>query len=151
MNIIPPEEEDTRPFTVEEIAALDNADKEPEVPLWKKYPYLTEPFAHFPPSKPVVYNPQVDDDEEEHYEHDTDDIKLAKKMWKAANPNDTLKHQQKLYDDGHINELPWEKLVVRDDAAEEALKWAEEQAEKKRMISWMEREGSQQIKKSKEE
>lgn len=150
MNIIPPKEEDTRPFTEEEITALDSVDKEPEVSLLEKYPYLTEPFAHFPTATPVVYNPSADD-EEDHYENDTDDIKLAKKMWKAANPNDTLKHQQKLYDDGHIKELPWEKLVAKDDAAEEALKWAEEQAEKKRMISWMEREGSQQIKKSKEE
>ena len=36
--------------------------------------------------------------------------KLAKKIWKAQNPEDTLKHQEFLYDKGVINELPWEQL-----------------------------------------
>jgi len=152
MSIIPPKEEDTRPFTEEEIAALNSRDEEPEVSLLEKYPYLTEPFTHFPTSKPVVYIPPVtEEDHDEYDELDTEEIKMAKKLWKAANPNDTLKHQKKLLRDGHITELPWEKLIIKDEAAREALKWAEEQAEKKRMISWMEREGSQQIKKSKEE
>jgi hypothetical protein len=93
----------------------------------------------------------MDEDDEDHEENETVELKAAKTLWKSENSHDSLKHQRKLFEEGVISELPWEKFLVKDDAAEEALKWAEEQAEKKRMISWMEREGSQQIKKSKEE
>lgn len=149
MSIVPPNETEIRPFTQQEIDALNGVI---ENPAPKSYPYLTEPFVHFPPGPPVVYTPpQIEEDEDEDDENDTVELKEAKKQWKAENPKDSLKHQRKLLDEGVISELPWEKDIIKDAAAEEALKWAEEQAEKKRMISWMEREGSQQIKKSKEE
>ncbi len=151
MSIIPPLDEATRPFTEAEIVALNAADEETK-PAPVKQVYLQQPFTHFPPGPPVVYTPpQMDEDDEDHEENETVELKTAKKLWKSENPHDSLKHQRKLFEEGAISELPWEKFLVKDDAAEEALKWAEEQAEKKRMISWMEREGSQQIKKSKEE
>jgi peptidoglycan hydrolase-like protein with peptidoglycan-binding domain len=78
--------------------------------------------------------------------------KAAMHRWKEENPTDSLKYQRKLLDKGVITELPWDIYVDSDTAAEEALKWAEEQASKKKeVISWMEREQGQQIKKSKEQ
>lgn len=153
MSILPPDDIEIRPFTQEEIDALDSVDTDVAKSVPKSYPYLTEPFVHFPPSKPVVYNlqPADEDDEDVEDENETVELKTAKTLWKSENSHDSLKHQRKLFEEGVISELPWEKFLVKDDAANEALKWAEEQAEKKRMISWMEREGSQQIKKSKEE
>lgn len=37
--------------------------------------------------------------------------KEAMKNWKASNPDDTIKHQRRLLDQGLIPELPWTKLV----------------------------------------
>jgi len=34
--------------------------------------------------------------------------KVIVKTWKSENPNDTLKHQRRLLEEGVINELPWE-------------------------------------------
>jgi hypothetical protein len=34
--------------------------------------------------------------------------KAAIRAWKTANPEDTIKHQRSLYDDGKIDKLPWE-------------------------------------------
>jgi hypothetical protein len=41
-------------------------------------------------------------------EDDDDPEKAAIRAWKAANPDDTIKHQRQLYDAGRINHLPWE-------------------------------------------
>lgn len=45
--------------------------------------------------------PPVDDEED-------DAEKAAIRAWKTANPDDTIKHQRSLYDDGKIDKLPWE-------------------------------------------
>jgi hypothetical protein len=37
-----------------------------------------------------------------------DDLKEAIRNWKAANPDDSLKHQRRLLQSGAISELPWE-------------------------------------------
>jgi len=40
---------------------------------------------------------------------DEDDAeKAAIRAWKTANPDDTIKHQRSLYDNGKIDKLPWE-------------------------------------------
>jgi hypothetical protein len=52
MSIVPPREEDTRPFTEEEIAALDK-DTDPELSFLDKHPYLLKPFKHFENTKPM--------------------------------------------------------------------------------------------------
>jgi hypothetical protein len=55
MAIVPPKEQDTRPFTKQEVAALD---KDPHPPGWmfdiSKHKYLTEPFVHFKNLVPMV-------------------------------------------------------------------------------------------------
>jgi len=63
--------------------------------------------------------------------------KQAMKLWKAENPENSVKHQRMLLERGLINDLPWEEYLRAkpdfsdDEAAEEAAKWAQEQLEKK--------------------
>ena len=100
---------------------------------------------------------------EEHEEDENlDDLeeseKLAIKQWKAEHPELTVKHQRKMLEENLITELPWEQYLKakadfseEDEAAEEAAKWAQEQLDlKKKEVTWMERVGNQQIKKTKE-
>ena len=44
--------------------------------------------------------------------------KIAKKVWKTQNPNDTLKRQEAMLEKGVIDELPWESLAARIDEEE---------------------------------
>lgn len=63
--------------------------------------------------------------------------KAAMRMWKAENPDSSLKHQRMLLERGLIEKLPWEDYLKPhadfsdDEAAEEAAKWAQEQLEKR--------------------
>ena len=41
-------------------------------------------------------------------EPEDDAEKAAIREWKTANPDDTIKHQRQLYDNGKIDHLPWE-------------------------------------------
>jgi len=45
-------------------------------------------------------------------EHETAEIKEAMRLWKEQNPNDTLKHQRHLLEQGKITKLPWMDLVA---------------------------------------
>ena len=45
-------------------------------------------------------------------DNETPEIKEAMRRWKEANPNDTLKHQRILLDQGKIQELPWMQLIA---------------------------------------
>jgi hypothetical protein len=91
----------------------------------------------------------------------TDDVRIAMSQWKADHPNDSLKHQRLLLQRGIIKKLPWDDYLspVADEeheAAVEAAKWAQEQLDKndpskKKITTWMERVGNQQIKRTKEE
>jgi len=49
---------------------------------------------------------------EELGDDDDDEIKVAVKKWKAANPDDTIKNQRYKYMRGEIAELPWMGLVA---------------------------------------
>lgn len=40
--------------------------------------------------------------------HEDDPLKEAKRAWKLANPNKTLKKYERLYELGHIKQFPWE-------------------------------------------
>ena len=99
-----------------------------------------------------------DSDEEELEKEKSNRNKIAMQAWKADNPNDSLKHQRLLFEQGLIDQLPWEEYLKAEadyydnEAAIEAAKWAQEQIEetKKKEISWIEKEGTQQIRKTKE-
>ena len=54
----------------------------------------------------VIDDANIDDDNE------APEIKEAMRRWKEANPNDTLKHQRILLDQGKIQELPWMQLIA---------------------------------------
>jgi hypothetical protein len=76
---------------------------------------------------------ELEDDEIINSAHD--DIKEAMRQWKEANPDDSLKHQRRLFERGAIKTLPWENHLKAEadysdnDAALEAAKWAQEQLE----------------------
>jgi hypothetical protein len=65
----------------------------------------------------------------------TDDVRAAMARWKAANPDDSLKHQRALLERGVIKKLPWDNYLSpvvdeEHEAAVEAAKWAQEQLDK---------------------
>lgn len=85
--------------------------------------------------------------------------KEAMRKWKSENPENSLKYQRQLFEKGMITKFPWDDYLkaeadfTENEAAEEAAKWAMEQLEdskKKESTSWIERVGSQQIKRTKE-
>ena len=84
--------------------------------------------------------------------HETE--KEAMRLWKEDNPEGSLKHQRKLLERGVISELPWHAQLkaqpdyTDNDAAEEAAKWAMEQVEKKNDLTYVDKEGKNQVVKS---
>jgi hypothetical protein len=65
----------------------------------------------------------------------TEDVRTAMSRWKAANPDDSLKHQRALLERGVIKKLPWDDYLSpvvdeQHEAAVEAAKWAQEQLDK---------------------
>jgi hypothetical protein len=77
--------------------------------------------------------------------------KDAMHAWKAENPEGSLKQQRKLLERGVIDELPWHKYLkakadfTDDEAAEEAAKWAMEQLDKKKDLTYVDKEGKNQV------
>jgi len=61
------------------------------------------------PGEPAVEPPKDDSDLSEEDKNDPE--KIAKRMWKVDNPQDTLKRHEKLFDQGKIGELPWDKYL----------------------------------------
>ena len=136
MGIVPPEVV-TRPFTPEEIAALDQTEPnydpddgpltDDQVDQIKKttaeqHPYLDQPFVHFKDLKPIVHKPTkepapletaavLDAEDDQPDENDHPKIKEAMKVWKIANPGETIKEQRYRLGRGEISELPWMKLI----------------------------------------
>jgi len=101
---------------------------------------------------------EVDADDDEDHRDDPDHVKAAKSAWKLDHPNDSLKHQRRLLEQDLIKTLPWDLppytlTAVEDEAAVEAAKWAQEQIEnsKKKVTTWLEKDGPTQVKKSVEE
>jgi hypothetical protein len=73
--------------------------------------------------------------------------KAAMSAWKTDNPNDSLKRHKKLLERGVIKNLPWDDYLKpqadfsEDEAAAEALKWAQEQIDIKKKDNDLDREG----------
>jgi hypothetical protein len=92
--------------------------------------------------------------------------KAAMTAWKHDHPDSSLKIQRRLFERGVIDHLPWEDYLkpradfTDNEAAAEALKWAQEQLEerpgdylpeseaKKNAVTWMENEDGHQVKKT---
>jgi hypothetical protein len=111
------------------------------------------------------------EDSEEKEDHEileaaTISEKAAMTAWKHDHPESCLKIQRRLFDRGIIDHLPWEDYLkpradfTDNEAAAEALKWAQEQLEerpgdylsdtesKKNEIAWMENKDGHQVKKT---
>ena len=134
MGIVPPDAV-TRPFTPEEIEALDQTEPkydpddgpltDDQVQQIKKttaeqHPYLDQPFMHFKNLKPIVHKPETapaqvvskeDSEDDQPDENDHPKVKEAIKIWKMANPGGTIKEQRHRLARGIISELPWMKLI----------------------------------------
>ena len=114
-----------------------------------------------------------EDDEDEFLLNLTDEEREAIRIWKAENDKNSLKYQRKLFRKGQIEEYPWIKyLQPQPDFVEDAkfqimpdlekelkigkpiyseiVETEEELKKKKEILNWMEKEGKEQIKKSKE-
>ena len=105
----------------------------------------------------AIEKEQAQEDQQLIYDEESDSVKEAMKRWKALHPESTIKQQKTLFEKGKISQLPWIELLEleakadfqEDRDAEEAAKWAMEQvAKKKETVTWMERDGKNQIKKS---
>jgi hypothetical protein len=62
--------------------------------------------------------PDLDHDEDDDDDDDLNDdesVKYAKRLWKLDHPHKTIKEQQRLYDLGKIDRLPWEDYLTRED------------------------------------
>lgn len=103
------------------------------------------------------YDISAAEDEEELEKERSSRSKMAMQAWKAENPSDSLKHQRLLFEQGLIDHLPWKEFLQEEEdyldneAAVEAAKWAREQVEEsKKKVTWIEKQGNRQIKKTKE-
>ena len=86
-------------------------------------------------------------EEDEHYENDLPHIKAAKTAWKNDHPNDSLKHQRKLLDDGLIKQLPWElpPYMVANDIPDLERPGDYLTDSDSKTVAWLEKEGNKQV------
>lgn len=116
-----------------------------EKSILENHPYLLKPFTHFTDIAPIVYKPEPVVEEPAPADDPVDENeKAAKQTWKAENPDDTIKHQERLYELGLIDKLPWEVVEQLDE------KTATESEDSKKKSSYMIKDQDQQVKKTKE-
>ena len=144
-----------------EVILSEEKPAEPEKSILEQHPYLNKGFSHFENLQPIVSKPKVVESlTVEDSEEDDEDLSPTEKRaitrWKAEHPNDSIKLQRKLLEKGAIDQLPWIAYIeqpAEDEAAAEALKWAQEQIEesKKKTVTWLEKDGKEQIKRIREQ
>ncbi len=126
-----------KPITADSLESIEGV----SVEQWNKMIAEAEKVA-------AAENEQEDQDILEKA-HDTE--KEAMRIWKEENPEGSLKHQRKLFEKGVISKLPWEEYLKpvadyqEDEAAIEAAKWAQEQIEKKKELTYVDKEGKDQV------
>lgn len=81
-----------------------------EKSILEKHPYLDKPFRHFENTQPMVAQPEPEESDAE-YQEESAAMQAAMGRWKEDHPNDTLKHQRLLLQQGRITELPWIKYL----------------------------------------
>jgi hypothetical protein len=152
-----PDPEDTLPE-----AEKRHSDYVPAIPLTTQY-IVAEDINDEPVAD--IEEPEEKEDHEI-LEAATMSEAAAMTAWKHDHPDSSLKIQRKMLDRGIIDHLPWEDYLkpqadfTDNEAAAEALKWAQEQLEerpgdylsdaesKKNAVTWMENEDGHQIKKT---
>ena len=114
------------PFMVNEEPKTSD---DPHPPGWmfKNGHLVTQPVDD---TVPVVEEDSVvsEEDETEILNSVSHSEKAAMAAWKHDNPNSSLKVQRRLFDRGIIKQLPWVDYFQKAEAAEEAKRWAEENA-----------------------
>jgi hypothetical protein len=126
----PPDyEPDDGALTDEQLAEIEAAVAEINQPpesrsILDQHPYLNKGFAHFENLKPIV-SPSAEpavfmddeglfdqiDDEDAIDDDETPQVKAAMREWKRLNPDQTIKHQRELLEQGEINQLPWMSMI----------------------------------------
>lgn len=137
---IPPLEEKVKETDLAEEANAKIAEIEKEVDVEAALASVEEIKDDFLPTYEEITpkDEPIEEDHEDDFDdpEDTEEIKIAKRDWKADHPNDSLKRQRKLFESGIIKKLPWEDYIKakpdnmeisKDEAALEAIKWAQEQ------------------------
>jgi len=109
-------------------ALLAEIPKEVPTPESVGVEYTVEDADEEPAEAVVAEVPATEEEEAVILDSAAHSEKEAMSAWKHDNPNDSLKRQRALFDQGFITELPWKKYII-DEAAEEAQKWAEENPE----------------------
>jgi hypothetical protein len=113
---------DDGPPTDEQVEQIQQS---AEKSILEQHPYLSKPFVHFENLEPIVAptdSPEFLDDNalfeetrldelDDISENETPQVKAAMRRWKESNPGETVKHQRELYEQGRINQLPWESLI----------------------------------------
>jgi len=129
---------DTKQELLNDIDLQETKVEEAKKSIFELHPYLLNPFSHFRNTAPVVAEQpptetapesvepdlSVYDDEPQILAMGIDDVerpgdyvtppseedaeKAAIRAWKMSNPDDTIKNQRSLYDEGKIDRLPWD-------------------------------------------
>jgi hypothetical protein len=158
------------PATVTESVDIEDPPKvseDPHPPGWMfKHGHLVTREVEGIVPEPVEEE-LVEEDENNILNSVSQSEKAAMTAWKHDHPNSSLKQQRRLFDKGLIKELPWIEYIQKSEAAEEAEKWAKENAhteegqaaqewanensKEQPLISWMETDDAgKQIKKIKD-
>jgi hypothetical protein len=112
-------EPDDGPLTDEQIQQIeDSVEEQPEMASdLVELQDNQEPYP-FPLWRPVEGDAKLlenNSDEEIDELDELDSDADVRRVWKAMNPNDTLKRQRSLYERGLIDNLPWETIKKFDD------------------------------------
>jgi hypothetical protein len=102
---------------------------DPHPPGWmfKNEPIITQPVNDTVPE--IEEDPgAIEGDDAEILSSVSHSEKESMTAWKHDHPDSSLKLQRRLFDKGIIKQLPWTDYVQNTEAAEEAKKWAEENA-----------------------
>ena len=155
----------------EDVAVKDDAGMSDEDPKFDEKKPLEEWNEMIAEAEKAVEQEKEQEDNEI-LDTAAENEKQAMQAWKHDHPESSLKLQKKLFDSGVIDSLPWEsylkpKADFVEDAAEEARKWAEENPQteeaekakewadeeetKKKELTWFEKEGKEQVKKTRSE
>jgi hypothetical protein len=133
------QDSDVKPISNDDVEpTVEPVDSQPEPEVTKPVEEKLRVDPHPPGwafSNPIANTVEVSEEVIEEDDEDDEDvpnhIKVAKTCWKKDHPNDSLKHQRTMLEQGLIEELPWMlppyNLEAVDDAVIEAARWAQEQ------------------------
>ena len=129
----------------------DNLETELEEPtpvveeksVLERHPYLLKPFNHFTDTTPIVHKPEPAPEMVAKVDEEIVNVAWTDELqqWKKDNPDVNIYEQQRKYNAGEIDNLPWEIIEQFDEAASE---------ESKKKSSYMIKDQDQQVKKFKE-